>query len=220
MGPNNAFAFGGINSALLLRRGTDDAYRSVSLRYVGLRVGESDAPATRRRAIPIFRPATNPDSAGLYVVSENAGIFSRCCSGRTRSEAELASRILNYSLGHWQMRLALGSLATFAFEAQVLRLGGVDALIAALTQAQEDLGTGRVDVGWVVAIDVAQKQASALRLACFAYPLRVVSLESSLSRRLTPRRLKRCGLRQVSSASSIACVRTLYTRWLVMGACG
>jgi hypothetical protein len=115
-------------------------------------------PELGEELITIFEPSTNPDRAGLYVASENAGAQSSVLfwadalrNGVGFANPELFPWTLANAPCSWLARRFCVQGPNFTY------LGGVDALIAALTQAQEDLIADRVDIGWVVAIDFAQE---------------------------------------------------------------
>jgi 3-oxoacyl-(acyl-carrier-protein) synthase len=124
-----------------------------------------------RRLAPIFAAVAAGDRAALYVVSSNAGAGPAVefWSEARRVGVAVASpelfpwTLANASCG-WLARTFRITGPTFT------HIGNVDALIAAMAHADEQLDAGEFDRAWVVAIDFARHPArrtsfAALRLS-------------------------------------------------------
>jgi 3-oxoacyl-[acyl-carrier-protein] synthase II len=181
---NNAFAFGGVNSSLLVRRwepgdadgsaadressgwtssppeGQDRSggpFLVDSARGALVEEGETAAAgALADRLAPLFEAPGDPARAGLFVASMNAGAGTsvRFWAEARRHGLGLASPEL------FPMTLANGPAGLLARRFRIMGpsatfTGRADALLAAVTQAADELGSGRIETAFVVALDLA-----------------------------------------------------------------
>lgn len=162
-------------------------YRSVSLRFAS---EKETLPRLAKLVEEFFQPLANPDEAGLYLVSANAGFQSsvQFWTDARRSGLSVASPEL------FPWTLANAAAAWLAREFQITGpnftyMGQTQALFDALGQARDHLLGGLIATAWVVALDFAQTQRertnfAGLRLSKQASPLRIeIDPSAGLARR-------------------------------------